>query len=138
MRLSLTRVVGFRAFHRLHRPEWSEAENRSRFGWTAEAPGHSHDFTCEVTVSGPVDERLAMVMDLPALDRILSDEVTGCYDGRHLNHDVPGLTDVLPTCEAIARDVFRRVERRLPAGVTLERVRVAEDATLHADCTRSP
>jgi hypothetical protein len=31
--------------------------------------------------------------------------------------------------------VFRRVAARLPAGVRLERVRIMEDPTLHADCT---
>lgn len=135
MAIELTRTVSFRAIHRLYHADWSEAENRARFGWTAEAPGHAHSYTCAVTVGGPVDERLALVMDLAALDQLLAEEVVGRYDGRHLNHDVPELAGVLPTCEALARDVFRRLAGRLPAPVRLERVRVAEDATLSADCT---
>jgi hypothetical protein len=42
---------------------------------------------------------------------------------------------MLPTCEAVALDVFRRVAPRLPPGVSLERVRIMEDPTLYADCT---
>ena len=42
---------------------------------------------------------------------------------------------MLPTCEAIAMDVYRRLAARLPGGVTLERVRIMEDPTLYADCT---
>jgi hypothetical protein len=36
----------------------------------------------------------------------------------------------------VATYSFRRISPRLPAGVMLERVRIAEDATLYGDCTR--
>lgn len=135
MRITLSRSVEFRALHRLHRPDWPPAQNRARFGWTAAAPGHPHTYRCTVTVTGPVDEQIAMVMDLRLLDRIVREEVIDRYEGRLLNTDVPELAGVLPTCEALARDAFRRIAARLPAGVSLDRVRIAEDATLHADCT---
>jgi 6-pyruvoyltetrahydropterin/6-carboxytetrahydropterin synthase len=78
-----------------------------------------------------------MVMDLVELDRILQEEVVTPFDGRHLDLDVPEFAygRTLPTCEAIAAWVYRRVAGRLPAGVALARVRIAEDPTLHADCT---
>jgi 6-pyruvoyl-tetrahydropterin synthase len=57
--------------------------------------------------------------------------------GKNLNRDVPAFTSgrPLPTCEAIARYLFGRIAPRLPARVVLERVRIAEDATLYGDCT---
>jgi 6-pyruvoyltetrahydropterin/6-carboxytetrahydropterin synthase len=80
-----------------------------------------------------------MVMDLGLLDRILGEEVVAPFDGRHLNLDVPEFAygRMLPTCEAIAAYLFPRVAARLPAGVTLERVRILEDPTLYGDCTAS-
>jgi 6-pyruvoyl-tetrahydropterin synthase len=80
---------------------------------------------------------MAMVMDLGELDRILRDEVVVPLDGKHLNLDVPAFGDagVLPTCEGIAGYLFPRIAARLPAGVSLDRVRVMEDPTLYADCT---
>jgi 6-pyruvoyltetrahydropterin/6-carboxytetrahydropterin synthase len=137
MPVSLTRSLGFRASHRYFKPEWSEEANRSRFGWTAEEPGHAHDYRCSVTVTGPLDPDTDMILDLPGLDRILAEEVTARLDGRHLNLDLPEFAygRTLPSCEALARYLFRRIAARLPAGVTLARVRVAEDASLHADCT---
>jgi len=134
MRILLTRAVTFRATHRMANPEWSDEENRRRFGPAADPPGHSHDYSCEVTVAGPVDERLAMVMDLSRLDAILNDEVIARFAGKQIERDLPALRGVLPTCEALARDVFRRVAARLPTGVTLTRVRVAEDPTFYAEC----
>jgi len=137
MPVSLTRSLGFRASHRYFKPEWSEEANRSRFGWTADEPGHAHDYRCSVTVTGPLDPDTGMILDLPGLDRILAEEVTARLDGRHLNLDLPEFAygRTLPSCEALARYLFRRIAGRLPAGVTLARVRVAEDASLHADCT---
>ena len=123
--------------HRLYRPDWTEARNREAFGALSDAPGHSHDYGCAVTVAGPIEGRMGMVIDLGELDRILQEEVVTRLDGKHLNEDVPGLADgdTLPTCEAIAVWVFRRVATRLAEGVTLERVRIMEDPTLYADCT---
>jgi 6-pyruvoyltetrahydropterin/6-carboxytetrahydropterin synthase len=135
MPVTLTRTVRFRAVHRLYRPDWSEAQNRQAFGPLSEPPGHAHDYRCAVTVAGPTDPRMRMVLDLGDLDRILQEEVVARLDGKHLNQDVPGLEGTVPTCEAIALDVFRRLAPRLPAGVTLERVRIMEDPTLYADCT---
>jgi 6-pyruvoyl-tetrahydropterin synthase len=89
-----------------------------------------------VTVGGNIDE-MGMVIDLRLLDRILHDEVLTPFAGKHFNLDVPAFAygKTLPTCEAIAAYVFRRIAARLPATVVLEQVRVMEDPTLYADCT---
>ena len=136
--MSLTRTVGFRATHRFWKPEWSEAENRARFGWTADPPGHSHDYACSVTVTRPLEPDSDMVLDLGTLDRILAEEVVAPHHEKHLNLEVPEFAygKALPSCEALARHLFARIAARLPGEVTLERVRVAEDATLSADCER--
>jgi 6-pyruvoyltetrahydropterin/6-carboxytetrahydropterin synthase len=128
----LTRVVWFRAHHRLADPTASAEANRARFGWTAES--HPHQYRCEVTVTGPVDPAQPMVMDLGLLDRVLVEEVVDPLDGRHLDRDVPAFREALPTCEGIALELFRRIAGRLPTGVTLARVAVAEDESLYAEC----
>jgi 6-pyruvoyltetrahydropterin/6-carboxytetrahydropterin synthase len=136
MAASLTRTVGFHAQHRFYRPDWSEARNREVFGSPADPPGHSHEYRCAVTVGGPLDG-FGMMLDLGQLDRIIGDEVITPFAGKHLNLDVPAFAygKTLPTCEAIAAYVFRRIAARLPAGLMLERVRIMEDPSLYADCT---
>ena len=133
---SLTRTVGFHALHRLYRPEWGDARNREVFGSVSDAPGHGHDYQCAVTVGGRLNEN-GMIVDLALLDRILQDEVLDPFAGKHFNLDVPAFAygKTLPTCEAIAAYVFRRVAPRLPAELVLERVRIMEDPTLYGDCT---
>lgn len=136
MAVSLIRVVGFHALHRYYRPEWSESRNCKAFGSLADPPGHSHDYQCAATVRGSLDET-GMVIDLGLLDQILLDEVLTPFAGKHLDLDVPVFAygKTLPTCEAIATYVFRRIAARLPAGLVLERVRIMEDPRLYADCT---
>ncbi|MFL5403399.1 MAG: 6-carboxytetrahydropterin synthase [Gemmatimonadales bacterium] len=138
MAASLTRAVTFHALHRYYRPEWTETQNREAFGPLADSPGHGHDYRCAVTVGGELDSETGMIVDLAKLDRILQEEVLTPFGGKHFNLDVPAFAygKMLPTCEAIAAYVFRRIVARLPEGVTLERVRIAEDPTLYADCTR--
>jgi 6-pyruvoyltetrahydropterin/6-carboxytetrahydropterin synthase len=133
---SLTRTVGFHAVHRYYRPEWTEARNREVFGSLADPPGHGHDYQCAVTVGGTIGET-GMILDLTLLDRIISEEVVTPLAGKHLNLDLSAFAygRTLPTCEAIAAFLFPRIAARLPAGVVLERVRIAEDPTLYADCT---
>ncbi len=139
MAIELTRTVGFRAVHRLYRADWSPERNREAFGPLSDPPGHPHDYSCAVTVSGPLDRVMGMVMDLVELDHILREQIVTPFEGRNLNQDVAEFASgTLPTCESLAALVYRRVAPRLPAGVTLARVRVAEDATLHADCTGLP
>jgi 6-pyruvoyltetrahydropterin/6-carboxytetrahydropterin synthase len=137
MRLSLTRVVQFRATHRLARPDWTAEQNRQAFGSLSDPPGHPHDYRCAVSVRGPALPPMMMVMDLPELDLILEEEVVRQFDGKNINRDVPEFAEggPVPTCEAIAAHIYPRVAARLPAGVILERVRILEDPTLYADCT---
>jgi len=128
----LTRTVDFRALHRLALPGQTEEEARVRFGWTAGTPGHLHHYRVSVTVGGRVQAPAPMVVDLGVLDGILRSEIVERYGGRLLNEVAP-FDAVTPTCEAIAMAIFERIGARLPAGVRLDRVRVAEDDSLDAE-----
>ncbi|HEV2180384.1 MAG TPA: 6-carboxytetrahydropterin synthase [Gemmatimonadaceae bacterium] len=133
-RAQLSRRVEFAAAHRYRRPDWSDDRNRAVFGPCANPNFHGHDYTCTVTVRGVIDEITGMIVDLGALDRILDDEITSRFDHRNINLDVPEFADgrLVPTGENIARFIFERIEPRLPAGVELLRVDVAEDDSLSA------
>ena len=139
MPVSLTRIVTFHGRHRYWVPAWTAEENRQRFGSTSDDQAHGHAYQCAVSVTGPLDPMTAMIMDLPALDAILAEEVLS-LDGCELNTTVPEFIDHAqqPSCEALALLFFKRIADRLPPAVSLTRVRVSEDPTLHADCTGLP
>jgi 6-pyruvoyltetrahydropterin/6-carboxytetrahydropterin synthase len=134
--ITLTRVVRFSASHRYHRPEWSAEKNEQVFGLCAREHGHGHNYRCAVTVRGTPRAETGMIMDLARLDELLASEVRAPLDHRHLNLDVPEFSygRTIPTAEALAVWVWERLAKRLPAGVELARVRIAEDDDLSAEC----
>jgi 6-pyruvoyltetrahydropterin/6-carboxytetrahydropterin synthase len=135
---SLTRRVSFSAAHRYSRPEWSAEKNASTFGACAWPNFHGHSYLCDVTVSGPIDDKTGFVVDLGVLDRILAEQVRERFDHRNINLDVPEFGDgkLVPTGENLARYIFERVDGALPKPVRVERVTVAEDDSLSATYSR--
>jgi 6-pyruvoyltetrahydropterin/6-carboxytetrahydropterin synthase len=130
----LTRRITFAAAHRYRRPEWSDAENERAFGLCARPNYHGHTYCCDVTVSGPIDDRTGMIVDLADLDRVLEREVRARFDHANINLDIPEFADgkLVPTGENLARFFFDAVRRGMDGRVTVSEVRVAEDATLSA------
>jgi len=135
---SLTRRISFSAAHRYSRPEWSDEKNASTFGACAWPNFHGHSYVCDITVSGPIDDKTGFVVDLAVLDRILKSEVTDRFDHRNINLDVPEFADgkLVPTGENLARYIFERVDDELPKPTRVVRVTVGEDASLSTTYSR--
>jgi len=133
--IRLTRRYRFSASHLYRRPEWSEEENRARFGKCANLPGHGHNYRVYVTVAGEPDRETGFVVDLAALDGVVAAEVVERLDHRHLNEAVPEFGDgrEIPSSENLVRWIRGRLEGRLPGGVELVGVRVEEDEDLAAE-----
>ena len=121
----LTRIVEFTATHRF--PETPEFAGATR--------DHSHQYKCAVTVKGTVDPTKGGVMSLPALKKLLQEEVVARFDGRHINNDIAMFAagKWVATGEALAMHVWERIVNRLPRGVTLHCVRIEESPHLNAE-----
>jgi 6-pyruvoyltetrahydropterin/6-carboxytetrahydropterin synthase len=137
---SLTRRVRFSATHRYHKPDWTEQQNRDAFGACAAPEPHGHDYTCDVTVGGPIDPARGMVIDLGELDRILDEQIVRPLHGGSLNTAFPEFAPggLIPTCEQLASLLAQRIEvalRGIGARARVREVRVAEDDTLAASWT---
>ena len=132
---SLTRRVSFTATHRYWRSHWSEAQNERLFGG-ATVP-HAHDYACDVSVRGPIDEETGMLIDLGMLDSTLDREVRSRFHGKSISADVPEFADgrLIPTCENLARFIFERLAGSFAGPATLASVIVREDETISAEYT---
>jgi 6-pyruvoyltetrahydropterin/6-carboxytetrahydropterin synthase len=140
MRVRLERRYRFSASHLYRREEWSEEENRARFGACANLPGHGHNYRLFVTVAGTVDRATGFIVDLPALDDLVREEVLKRLDHQHLNHAVPefGPDGEIPTSENLVLWIHRRLAEGLAAlggsgEVELLRLRLEEDEDLAAE-----
>lgn len=132
---ALTRRVSFTATHRYWRSDWSGVRNELRFG--AATVAHAHDYACDVTVGGPLDEETGMVVDLGLLDKILDREVRSRFHGANISAQLPEFADgkLIPTGENLARFIFERVSAALSGSAMLTSVLVREDDTISAEYT---
>lgn len=133
---SLTRRVSFTATHRYWRSNWSDLRNEQTFG-AATVP-HAHDYACDVTVSGPINEETGMLTDLGMLDKALDREVRSRFHGKSISVQVPEFADgkLIPTCETLARFIFERLAPSITGSARLTSVIVREDETISAEFTR--
>ena len=124
MKAHLTRRYRFSASHRLHSAEMSAEENTTTYGKCNNPHGHGHNYTLEVTVSGPVDRNTGMVCNLVDLDGVVEREVLSRYDLSNLN-TLQEFAQLVPTTENLSVEIFEILQRRFPQA-HLERVRLEE------------
>ena len=138
MQIRLDRRYRFSAGHLYRRPEWSEEENQANFGKCAILPGHGHNYRLFVRVSGAVHPKTGFVVDLPALDQCVQEQVIDRLDHRHINEAIPEFAPgkLIPSSENLLIWIHARLEDSLPSGTQLESLRLEEDEDLAAEWVR--
>lgn len=124
MKAYLSRRYRFSASHRLHSNDMSEEENRSTYGKCNNPHGHGHNYTLEVTVSGPVDQSTGMVCNLVDLDGFIESEVLSRYHLENLNVRQE-FAQLVPTTENLCIEIYEILQRGFTQA-HLERVRLEE------------
>lgn len=124
MRAHLSRRYVFSASHRLHSEKMSEGENQSTYGKCNNPYGHGHNYTLQITVSGPVDPQTGMVCNLVDLDSFIEKEVLTRYDHQNLNM-LAEFSDQVPTTENVCIHIYEIVQRGFHHA-HLEKVRIEE------------
>jgi 6-pyruvoyltetrahydropterin/6-carboxytetrahydropterin synthase len=129
--MDLTTAYVFDAAHRI-------AGHPGKCAWL-----HGHTYLLEVTVSSPTLNPLGMVMDFDDLGDAVRKAVLDLWDHATLlavddplgpaisavQREAPDRVVLLPghpTAEVLTREAWTRIESRLPAGITLERVAIRE------------
>ena len=114
----------FSASHRLHSDDMSDAENAATYGKCNNPYGHGHNYTLEVTVSGPVDAATGMVCNLTDLDGFVRDEILERFDHQNLNA-LAEFAKAVPTTESLCVVVYDILQRGF-RHAHLEKVRFEE------------
>jgi 6-pyruvoyltetrahydropterin/6-carboxytetrahydropterin synthase len=131
MKISLTRRYRFAASHRLHSERLSAEENERAYGKCNNPYGHGHNYTVEITLTGPVDAATGMIANLGELDPFVQREAIEPFDQRYLNEEIPEFQGKVPSTENICREIYRRLSKF--SGARLERVRVEETSKNSAE-----
>jgi len=105
-KVAVFRCEHFNAAHRLHNPDWNDAENEKVFGKCALPHYHGHNYELEVKVVGKPDKKTGYVMDLKRLSDLIRQEVHSRFDHKNLNLDTQEFKNLNPTAENIAIVIF--------------------------------
>lgn len=124
MKAYLTRRYMFSASHRLHNDAMSESENAAIYGKCNNPYGHGHNYSLEVTVSGPVDQSTGMVCNLTDLDGFVQSEILERFDLQNLN-TLPEFAENVPTTENLCIAIYDILQRGF-RHAHLQRVRFEE------------
>ena len=130
--VTVTRRLRFNAAHRVHNPALSDEENHALFGKCNNPNWHGHNYTLEVSVTGPVDERTGYVVDLGKLKSIVTQAYVDHVDHRNMNIDVPFMQGVIPTAENIIVVCWRVIQPAIAPAV-LTRLRLWETENNHVE-----
>ena len=128
MKVRLERRFRFSASHLYRRPEWSEEENRARFGKCANLPGHGHNYRLYVTVEGEVDPRTGFIIDLGHLDSLVTAKVVDRLDHQHLNSALPEFAEKIPSSENLILWILAQLQ-----DLPVVKLRLEEDEDLAAE-----
>lgn len=127
MEATLTIATHFSAAHQLALPELSQAENHEIYGKCARPNGHGHNYHLKVSVTGEINQRTGMLVDLGDLQRIIDDYVIEPFDHTFLNKDIPYFAQVVPTAENIALHIAQLLQQPIrELGAELEKVKLIE------------
>jgi len=123
----LTISTHFSAAHRLAHPDLSYEENYEIYDKCARPNGHGHNYHLEVTVKGEIDPRTGMIVDLGALQQVISDQVVEPFDHTFLNKDIPYFAKVVPTAENIALHISNLLRSPIQKlGAELHKIKLIE------------
>jgi 6-pyruvoyltetrahydropterin/6-carboxytetrahydropterin synthase len=118
-RVTVTRRMRFSAAHRVFNPSLSDSENDAIFGKCNNPNWHGHNYTLDVSVEGPIDDRTGYVLDLSKLKALVEREVISVVDHRNFNLDVPFMSGLIPTSENIIVELWKILQAAIaPARLT--------------------
>jgi 6-pyruvoyltetrahydropterin/6-carboxytetrahydropterin synthase len=127
MKASLTISTHFSAAHRLALPELSLEENTKIYGKCARPHGHGHNYHLEVSVTGQIDPRTGILVNLVALQEVVNNYVVEPFDHNFLNKDVSYFAQVVPTAENITLHIAQLLRKPIgELGVDLDKVKLIE------------
>jgi len=108
----LSEKFEFSASHRLFNPSFSDDQNLKTFGKCSNPHGHGHNYELQVTLRGRANEK-GLLIDIPAFERIVAENVIKRFDHKNLNVEVPEFKDAIPTVENIAATIYHILKPKL-------------------------
>lgn len=125
----------FGAAHRLHVPQFSDAENARLFGKCNNPKGHGHYYISEATVCGHYDERTGAAFHYQQMRDAISESI-GDWRDKHLDREAKEFHQHPSTGENIVAALWPKLNAR--TNDRLQRLRLWETANNRFTLRRLP
>ncbi len=127
MEAALTIGTHFSAAHRLALDSLTLEQNSEIYGKCARVNGHGHNYHLEVTVTGEINERTGMIVDLVKLHELVDKYAVEPLDHTFLNKDIAHFAKIVPTAENIAVYIGHLIEQPIrELGAQLHKLKLVE------------
>jgi len=131
--VTISRKFEFSASHRYWIENWSEEKNLQEFGKCVSPYGHGHNYELHVSVSGDINPKTGMIVNLTVLKQQIK-KIVDQFDHKFLNLDTPFFKDKIPTTENLAITIFNLIEKELTTdNYNLQKIRLYERQDLYVD-----
>jgi 6-pyruvoyltetrahydropterin/6-carboxytetrahydropterin synthase len=114
MKTTICRKAHFNACHRMHNPNWTDAQNKSVFGVCNNPNYHGHNFELIVKLTGEINPETGYVMDMKVLADMIKTQIEDRFDHKNLNLDCPEFTNKIASTENFALVIFSILKPLLP------------------------
>ena len=88
--------------------------------------GHGHNYSVEVSIRGPVDQKTGMVMNLTDLKEVMNDCIMKPLDHKNVDKDVALFKSIPSTAENIAVFIWDSLSLKLDRPELLHEVKLWE------------
>jgi 6-pyruvoyltetrahydropterin/6-carboxytetrahydropterin synthase len=127
----LTKQYKFCAAHRYWNPNWSDEKNYQIFGEDVRI--HGHNYTLDVTISGPINDESGFIVNLSELNKIVKLHVLDVMDHSQIQLDIPWFESNQPSTENMLVFIWEQILTKIPNLAKLKSIKLRETPTIFTE-----
>ena len=127
----LTKQYKFCAAHRYWNPNWSNEKNYQVFGEDVRI--HGHNYTLDITISGPVNDESGFIVNLFELNKIVKLHVLDVMDHSQIQLDIPWFELKQPSTENMVVFIWEQIVTKIPNPAKLNSIKLRETPTIFTE-----
>ena len=127
----LTKQYKFCAAHRYWNPNWSDKKNYQIFG--EDVRTHGHNYTLDITISGPVNDESGFIVNLFELNKIVKLHVLDVMDHSQIQLDIPWFELKQPSTENMVVFIWEQIVTKIPNPAKLNSIKLRETPTIFTE-----
>ena len=127
----ITKQFKFCAAHKYWNNSWDHDKNYDVFGDDIKV--HGHNYTLDVTITGPINDKSGFVYDIQKLKKIVSGYVIDVLDHSNIQQDIKWFEGKQPSTENLVLFIWEKVSVHIESPAKLFKVKLRETPTIFTE-----